>query len=118
MKLTFRRGIWRKALTPVRRFFMKVTRTIEYIPHVWRNEDWDFEYINDLLEYKIKRMRKSMAEHEIMVSVYRDDYVKEMDEALKLFEEAKESLWPYKEGDIPPNLPVQYVAKHMHRWWW
>ena len=118
MKLTCRRGVWRKATWFARRFFMKLFRTIAYMPHVWRNEDFDFQYLNDITEYKVRRMRKSMAEHTEFVSENRDQYVAEMDECLRLFRESRDSNYPLNPNDTDPAEPYKYIAKNLHKWWW
>lgn len=38
-----------------------VLREIRWIPVLWNQEDWDSEYIYDLLEVKMKELRKDMS---------------------------------------------------------
>lgn len=38
-----------------------VLREIRWIPVLWNQEDWDSEYIYDLLEMKMKELRKDMS---------------------------------------------------------
>lgn len=39
-----------------------ILREIRWIPVLWNQEDWDFEYMYDLLEVKMKELRKDMSE--------------------------------------------------------
>ena len=41
--------------------FQQIKRIIDYIPLLWRDEDWDWHYIFRMLRYKIKRTREHMA---------------------------------------------------------
>ena len=36
-------------------------REIRWIPVLWNQEDWDFEYMYDLLEVKMKELKKDMS---------------------------------------------------------
>ena len=38
-----------------------ILRLIRWIPVLWNQEDWDYEYIYDLLEMKMKELRKDMS---------------------------------------------------------
>lgn len=49
----------------VSRFLRKlgrfILREIRWVPVLWNQEDWDSEYIYDLLEIKMKELRKDMS---------------------------------------------------------
>lgn len=45
----------------LRRLGRFIIREIRWIPVLWNQEDWDFEYIYDLLEVKMKELRKDMS---------------------------------------------------------
>ena len=38
-----------------------IVREIRWLPVLWNQEDWDFEYIYDLLEIKMKELRRNMS---------------------------------------------------------
>ena len=40
-----------------------IVRLAVSIPLIYRNEDWDFSYLIDLIEFKIRHMRKSLIKH-------------------------------------------------------
>jgi len=50
------------------RFFEKVIKIITYIPILWKDEDWSWEYIINILNFKLKRvarcLRSSFVEEE------------------------------------------------------
>jgi len=50
------------------RGWTKLCRVVAYVPTIWRNEDWDFTFIYELLEFKLKRvdkcLRSGMAEYD------------------------------------------------------
>ena len=45
----------------IRRIGRFILREIRWIPVLWNQEDWDFEYMYDLLEMKMKELRKDMS---------------------------------------------------------
>lgn len=49
----------------IRRFLRKIRRIFEYLPVIWKNEDFDHHYIFTLLKYKLERTKKSFKESKI-----------------------------------------------------
>ena len=43
----------------IRKFFRSLFRTIAYLPIVWGNEEWDWAYLFELMEFKLRRMQKA-----------------------------------------------------------
>lgn len=39
-------------------FLKKIKKIIDYIPILWNDYDWDYSYIDKILLYKLKRMKK------------------------------------------------------------
>lgn len=52
-------------------FFNRAIRTIQYFPIIWKNEDWDYTYIYDLMAYKLKRIEKYLKNDTICVGSQR-----------------------------------------------
>ncbi len=46
--------IWRIYIV---RTYNKIIKLFQYLPVIWKNEEWDHSYLFILLQYKIKRMR-------------------------------------------------------------
>jgi hypothetical protein len=40
------------------KFFYNCKKLIQWTPVIWKDEDWDYSYIDRLLQYKISRIRK------------------------------------------------------------
>lgn len=51
----------------IKRFFGKIFRIIDYIPVLWNDEDWDFEYILPILKKKIDRLGKCIRKNNIIL---------------------------------------------------
>ena len=45
----------------LRKFGRFILREIRWIPVLWNQEEWDFEYIYDILEMKMKELKKDMS---------------------------------------------------------
>jgi len=39
----------------IRRFFVRLKRTIEFLPLIWKGADWDFRFAVDLFMYQLDR---------------------------------------------------------------
>lgn len=48
----------------VKRFFSRIQRFFDYVPLIWKDEDWDSAYIYILMKYKIGRIRKTIHEND------------------------------------------------------
>ena len=57
-----------------------IKNIIYYFPVIWNDRHWDYEYMLDLLEAKIKQMRDGINKDNILANT--DEYVKQMDDVL------------------------------------
>lgn len=57
-----------------------IKNLIYYFPIIWNDRHWDYEYMLDLLEAKIKQMRDGINKDNILANT--DEYVKQMDDVL------------------------------------
>lgn len=44
----------------------KIIKIIQYIPILWRDEDWDYEYLLDLISFKLNKMKKCLIKNNIV----------------------------------------------------
>jgi hypothetical protein len=44
----------------VRRFFRRIKRIIEWLPVLWRTEDWDSSFTLDIWAYSLKRLKRGV----------------------------------------------------------
>ena len=61
----------------IKRFFNKIIRILEFIKLGWRDEDWDYEYMLDLIEFKCKKMRKYLTNSDILNSSHKREIYSE-----------------------------------------
>ena len=50
----------------IRRFISKIIKIVQYIPILWEDEDWDYDYLLTLIQYKLKRMRATLWSNKIV----------------------------------------------------
>ena len=65
-KLTFKETVveilfYNNFFSFVRRFGRFILRLIRWLPILWNQEEWDYGYMYDLLEMKMKELRKDMS---------------------------------------------------------
>lgn len=51
----------------IKRTIEKIKKIIDYIPILWNDEDWDFEYLLLLLKFKLNRIKKCIHKNDIIV---------------------------------------------------
>lgn len=44
----------------IKRFFQNILRVIEWAPVIWKDRDWDYAFVDDILLYKYKRLYKQL----------------------------------------------------------
>lgn len=62
--------------------FKKLIRLFKYTPIIWKSEDWDFSYLLQLVEFKLKRMRNSLDEYYICGNGKKIEVRKQIDKTL------------------------------------
>ena len=60
------RDLWKKVSSFFDDVADYIARVIEYSPILWRDRDFDYRYILELLKYKLERTRKHITEHQII----------------------------------------------------
>ena len=51
----------------LRKFGRFIIREIKWIPILWKQEDWDYEYIYELMEVKMKELRECLRQDDMHV---------------------------------------------------
>ena len=51
----------------IRRIISKIKKIIDYIPILWNDEDWDFEYLLLLLRFKLDKIKDCIHKNDIIV---------------------------------------------------
>jgi len=47
----------------INKFFKKIKKLFDYIPIIWNDEDWDYFYFLNLMEFKMNRMEDYFRNH-------------------------------------------------------
>ena len=45
---------------PIKQFFRRIKRLIEFTPIIWNSYDWDYHYAIDLFIFQLERIAKSL----------------------------------------------------------
>jgi hypothetical protein len=48
------------------RSFRKLKRIIEWLPILWRDEDWDYQFLVKIIQFKLRRMADCIDRNEII----------------------------------------------------
>jgi len=50
----------------VKKFFQKIKRVFQFIPIAWNDEDWDYDYLLELIKFKCEKMRSYFRKSNIL----------------------------------------------------
>ena len=84
----------------LKRFLRRLWKALRIIPVIWQDEDWDFDYLLDLIKWKLENMKKYFGEYD-----YLEDHAKvaqEIEEVIKNIDDYEDHITAYqKENSIP-----------------
>ena len=89
-------------ISSIRKFGRFIVRIIRWMPIIWKQEDWDFEYMYDLLEIKMKDIQNCLRKDKLHVGS--DKHVREISICLGYMDR-------YRNSDKYLEKPA--YAKHM-----
>lgn len=78
--------------------YRNIKRVFQYLPIIWKDRDWDYEYLLTLMRYKLTRMRKEIANGYGDEGEWKNPRTKEIDDAIKMIDTVvagkfAEDLW-------------------------
>ena len=77
-----------------RNLFIGFRNIIEWFPIIWKDRDWDKDYIMEILIYKLKRNRQYMIDHSHVVN---DNQILTITECIDLLEKVHNEWENYEE---------------------
>lgn len=77
-----------------RNLYIGFRNIIEWIPIIWKDRDWDKDYIMEILIYKLKRNRQYMIDHGHVVN---DNQILTITECIDLLEKVHNEWENYEE---------------------
>ena len=113
-------SIWQRLrwkLSPIyweaRCFFPNLKRLFQWLPVVWKDRDFDYNFYLTLMQYKLKRMREHIVEHDIVLATPRiarqikfcEDTIARLqtDEYIEAEDKAHEEKWGEQIWDSLPT---------------
>ena len=95
-------GVYCKSLWFVRRHIKNTKRALEYAYFAYNNHDWDHAYIYDLLAYKLKRVKKELANG---CAIHEKEILEALDEAVLICRRISDD-----------NYEEKYFEVHNKKW--
>lgn len=83
-----------KVKSELRSFYIGVKNIIEYMPIIYKDRDWDYEFILDILKYKLERTRNRIKEDNIFIGA--DRVVEEISTQIKLIDDYRNNYELYE----------------------
>ena len=107
-------------MKPTRKFTRRLKRLFKWIPIIWKDEDWDYEYFLKIAQFKLE----SMAELHVKEGNAMDSklYASEMLYASHLLLQAiegSEVAEEYEELEKHEKIDeaFKYISKNLTKWW-
>ena len=66
----------------IKRFILKIIKIFQYLPILWQDEDYDFEYLLLLIKFKIQRIKKEIVRNNIIVKEEQDGICKSINNTI------------------------------------
>ena len=114
----FRYEVWDffyKIISPFIMFKESIQKIIEWFPIIWRDRDWDQNYIYKLLEHKFDSMSKY--QYKYGNSVNSEKYSEELVTARNLCHKLLNYDYEQKLYEADKNKLFQYISDHIESWW-
>lgn len=87
-----------------RNLFIGFHNLIEWFPVIWKDRDWDKDYIMEILIYKMKRNRQYMIDHGHVIN---ENQIHTLTECIELLEKVHNEWENYEEPEY---------TKHEQKW--
>lgn len=98
-----------------------VENLIKWLPIIWRDRDWDYEFLLLIMSFKMNSMAKLHKKHGN--SVYSDKYAEQLDDCAKLAERVANNDYDgnFKEHEELANKDLDLLFSNMRKniqdWW-
>ena len=94
----------------IKRFFNKIIKIFAYLPILWEDEDWDFEYLLILIKYKLSRMRDTIHKNNFIAKYEQRDIFIGINQVINHIDNYINDTESYKEinGDLPFKIRFRH----------
>ena len=117
----------------MRRFFRRVRRVVDFLPIIWKGEDWDYAYSVELFRYQLERTADYIEKRGHLANA--DDVVKEIRTATTLLENVYEEKYIeempdgtdkdswikvheiLEKQDKAERIVWKFIAHNIRKWW-
>ena len=95
----------RKGTQPFRSLWYGLQNFWAYRSLIYRDRDWDWAYLYQMIEFKILRMSKLQREHGVHTTA--TQLAEEMEEAASILKRLYEDAYPYQDSHFKDYLEMQ-----------
>lgn len=89
----------------------KVIKICQYIPLLWADEDWDWEFILNLLKYKLQRTKICIKKNDIIAEEEQDEVTRQIGIVIKLLDRVeKDEYSDWLEREIQEKYCKDFLA--------
>jgi len=96
----------------IREVYRGIKRLFAYAPIIYKSEDWDYEYLNDLISFKLKRMEKVIRNGYCVNS---HTYANQIKHVYTLLDEAHGKNIFKQHEDV--KRAYKLMSKNILNWW-
>lgn len=103
----------------MKEYYYKIKKICQWIPILWKDFDWDWVFIVEILCYKLERTRKCILENNVIQDAQKvHDEILEVELLLRKAIESDECLKTY-ERNTKKHLKDAFslMHKNMLGWW-
>lgn len=100
----------------IKKFFYKLKRVWDFLPIIWKGDDYDYGYSIDLFKYQLNRTADYIKDHSFIVDA--DDIASEIKTATELMDKIYDN-WDTDYEYIKKAEPIlwKFIGHNIRKWW-
>lgn len=100
----------------IKRFFYKLKRVWDFLPIIWKGDDYDYEYSIDLFKYQLNRTADYIQDRSFIVDA--DDVATKIRTATKLMDKIYDD-WDTDLAYRDKAEPIlwKFIGHNIRKWW-
>lgn len=127
--LNYKPSFWEDKKYSIIRFFKNIQyffydlrygieNIFKYLPIIWKDRDWDYIYLLDLLYFKLKKMQKCISKYSCTVDADKDvENIQKTIDLIKIYNDFDNFAYYTNEIDKIENSDIEDKEYYVHRYY-
>lgn len=90
----------------LKQFIYKIIQLCQWLPIIWKDEDWDYDYLLILIQYKLKRIKACLWNNRIIEHKELRDTIIDINKCISAIDEYRSASEIYNEYYEQPSISI------------